>query len=182
MGVVQKKILLLLAGGFALSCSRSQNQQWKIIKEITEEWHDLTSQQIERAVASLYESRLVKAERKSDGSFALTINENGKKKTLSYHLETVKIKRPKEWDKRWHIISFDIPEDIRSARDSLRHHLIRLGFFEMHQSTFVHAFPCRDEIEYIIELYDLRKYVRIITATDIDVEARLKKFFNISTV
>lgn len=182
IGTVKKKILLLLSGGLALSCVRSPQQQWRIIKGVVEEWKELKRQQIERAITSLYESKLVGAKKNSDGSFTLTLNEKGKKKALTYNLGTMRISRAGEWDSRWRIISFDIPENIREARDSLRHHLLRLGFFELNQSTFVHAFECRNEIDYIVELYDLREYVRFITAIDIDVATRLKRFFNLSKV
>jgi len=181
VGPIKKKVLLLLFSGLALSCTRSPKQQWRIIQGVADEWRELTRQQIERAISSLYESRLVGVKRNSDGSFTLTLNEKGRKKSLTYNLETMQIPRTREWDGLWRIISFDIPEDIREARDSLRHHLLRLGFFELHQSTFVHAFECKNEIDYIVELCDLRQYVRFITATEIDVAVRLKRFFNIQS-
>lgn len=144
---------------------------------MVKEWKELGRQGAERAVNSLYASRLVVAEANPDGTFTLTLSEDGKKKVLKYNLSRMKIQRPSVWDKRWRMISFDIPEDEREARDAFREHLLNLGFYELHRSFLIYPFECAKELEYIIELYDLRKYVRVITATHIDNESAVKKFF-----
>ncbi len=176
---MQKKLLLLLQGGVALSCARTLNAQWRIIQEIGTEWETINRQRLNRAITSLYESKLVDAKRNPNGTFTITLHENGKKRALTYHIHNMRIQKPKKWDRKWRLISFDIPEDERDVRDSLREHLLRLGFYEMHQSFFIHAFECRDEVTYIVELYDVQKYVRFIIATEIDTATELQKFFSI---
>ena len=179
MGVAKKKALLLLFGGLSLGLSGSPRTSWKIIGALTKEWKELGRQASERAINSLYTSKLVAAEENSDGSFTLVLSEEGKKKGLKYDLGRMKIKKPAIWDKVWRMISFDIPEDEREARNALRGHLLRLGFYEQHQSFFIYPFNCHEEIEYLVELYDLRKYVRFILATYIDNEYEVKKFFGL---
>lgn len=180
VGTNQKKILLLLLGGLALSCSRSPNQTWQILGEIAREWKEINRQQLERAITSLYDSKLVGARRNPDNTFTIVLNDNGHKRALTYNLAAMKIKRPKVWDGLWRMVSFDIPETVREVRDSIRTHLLRLGFYELHQSMFVHPFECKDEIAYIVELYDAKAHVRFITAKDIDNSQHLKRFFNLS--
>ncbi len=180
VGANQKKILLLLLGGLALSCSRSPRQSWRILGEMKKEWEEINLQQLERAITSLYDSKLVGARRNPDGTFTIVLNDDGRKRALTYNLATMKIKRPGTWDNLWRMVSFDIPETIREARDSIRTHLLHLGFYELHQSMFVHPFECRDEITYIVELYDAQAHVRFITATDIDNAPHLKRFFHLS--
>jgi DNA-binding transcriptional regulator PaaX len=179
VGHLQKKLLLLLQGGIALSCARTLGAQWKVLQELGKEWESIDRQRLNRAISSLYESKLVDAKRNTDGTFSITLHEDGKKRALRYNIHKMKIQRQSKWDKLWRFISFDIPEDEREVRDSLRGHLLRLGFYEIHQSFFVHAFECRDEVTYVVELYDVKKYVRFITGVEIDNAAHLKKFFGI---
>ncbi len=177
MGTAKKKVLLLLFGGLSLGLSGSPRTSWKIIGEMAREWEELTRQASERAVNSLYASKLVGVRENADGTFTLILSEKGKNKALTYDLARMKIEVPSKWDEQWRMVSFDIPVDKKDVRDSLRGHLLRLGFFEMHQSFFTYPFECRKEVEYIVELYDARKYVRFIVATDVDNELHLKKFF-----
>lgn len=179
MGATKKKVLLLLLGGLSLGLSGSPRTSWKIIGEMTKEWKELSRQSAQRAINSLYASKLAGVKENSDGTFTLILNEEGRKKALTYDLIRMKIKVPSKWDGLWRMISFDVPVDKKEVRDSLREHLLRLGFYEMHQSLFIHPFECRNEIEYIVELYDARKYVRFILATDIDNELHIKKFFHL---
>ena len=74
---------------------------------------------------------------------------------------------------------FDIPEKLRRLRDSLRLHFREIGFIELQKSVFIHPYSCDKEIEFIIEFYNARKYVRFILAENIDNELDLKKKFNL---
>ena len=179
VGTVKRKVLLLLLGGLSLGLSGSPRTSWKIIGEMIEGWKWLNRQAAERAINSLYESRLVGAEENADGTFTLVVSEKGKNRALRYNLARMKIKLSAVWDKLWRMVSFDIPIDKKEVRDSLREHLLRLGFYELHQSLFIYPFECRKEIEYIVELYDARKYVRFMLVTDIDNELHLKQFFHL---
>lgn len=37
----------------------------------------------------------------------------------------------KDWDKRWRIVVFDVPEELRKGRDVLHSKLRALGFYEL---------------------------------------------------
>jgi len=54
-----------------------------------------------------------------------------------------------------------------------------MGFYGFQKSVFVHPHPCAEEIEYIMEFYGARRYVRFIVATEIDNALALKKHFNL---
>ncbi len=180
MGTTKKKVLLLLLGGLSLGLSGSPRTSWKIIGAMTKEWKELNKQAAERAVNSLYASKLVGARDNPDRTFTLILNDDGKKKALTYDLTRMKIEIPTVWDNLWRMISSDIPEDKKSMRDDIREHFLELGFYELHDSVFVYPFDCFKEVEYISELYDVRKHIRFIIATYIDNEPQLKKFFKMS--
>lgn len=179
LGAVQKKILLLLFGGLALACTRSPQGQWKMAKELYAEWKEIKRQAAERAIEALYESRLLEAQHSADGTYTLILSEDGKKRVLTYKLHYMKIRPSATWDKKWRIVLYDVPEDERETRNALREHLTRLGFHKLQQSAGITPFECKDELEFIIELLDIRKYVRYIVAGHIDNEVYWKHVFKL---
>ena len=180
IGIVKKQVLLLLLGGISLGLSGSPRTSWKILGEMRKEWKNLKKQAAERAINSLYTSKLIAAKENTDGTLTLTLTIDGKKKALTYDFRKMKIEVPSRWDGLWRLISFDIPVAERETRDAIREHLLRLGFYELHQSLFIHPYDCFEEVEYLVELYDARKYVRTFLVTSVDSAPHLKRFFHLT--
>lgn len=179
LGTIQRKILLLLIGGIALGLSGSPQRYFKILSAIGKEWENINKNSLRRAIRGLYESKLIDEKRNPDGTITLMLTENGKQKALTYNLEKMKIKSPKTWDKKWRIVLFDIPTDRNKIRDALRGHFKKLGFYEFQKSVFIHPYDCKDEIDYLVEFYDIRPFVRFIIADSIDNEFHLKHYFGL---
>lgn len=179
MGPIKKKALLLLLGGVALGLSGSPKQYFKIVKGIAKEWDEINRQSLRNAVRDLYRSRLIETKKNTNGSVTFVLTDHGKKKALTYNLETIAIKKPRQWDGKWRVVIFDIPEKIKVVRESLRHLLHNLNFVELQKSVFVLPYPCVDEIEYITEFYQARKHIRYLEATHIDNEMHLKNYFSL---
>ncbi len=66
---------------------------------------------------------------------------------------------------------------MKRSRDALREKLKELGFYELQKSVFVFPYKSEDEIDFIIEFFEMRQYVRTILAEKIDNELHLKKIF-----
>lgn len=98
---------------------------------------------------------------------------------LRYKLDTMIIQKPEKWDGKWRIVIFDIPEFNKQLRDTLRLKLRQLGLIELQKSVFIHPYECRNEIDFVIELYGPCRYVRFIEAVSIDTELQLKKKFHL---
>ncbi|MBU2109720.1 hypothetical protein KKB71_02065 [Patescibacteria group bacterium] len=179
LGSTQKKILILLFGGLALGLSRSPKTSFQIIKEMKKEWNWINQQNLKRAIKKLYESKLVKEKENPDGTVTLILTEKGKEKALTYNLDEMKIEKPKAWDKKWRIVLFDVPEKARKTRDAFRQHLKQLNFYEFQKSVFIHPYDCKDEIEYLIEFYNARRFIRFVVADSLDNELHLKNHFNL---
>ncbi|MBI4691952.1 MAG: CRISPR-associated endonuclease Cas2 [Candidatus Terrybacteria bacterium] len=179
LGDTQKKILLLLMAGLALGLSHSPKTSFRVIKGLKEEWKNIDRQALRRAIKKLYESKLVKEKENSDGTVTLFLTDKGKQKALTYNLDEMKIKKPEQWDGKWRIVLFDIPKNGKKIREALRNHLNNLGFYQFQKSVFAHPYDCQDEIEYIIEVYDIRKFVRFMVAESIDNELHLKHHFEL---
>jgi DNA-binding transcriptional regulator PaaX len=178
-GELQRKILLLLMGGLALGLSGSPKTSFQIIKALGKEWEEINRKSLRRAIKSLYESKLISEKQNPDGTITIILTSNGKKKALTYDLENMRIKKPDKWDGKWRVVLFDIPDNRRKIRDALRFQLKNLGFYEFQESVFVYPYDCKDEIDYLIEFYDIRRFVRFIIADSIDNELHLKKQFHL---
>ena len=131
------------------------------------------------SINSLYSSHLVQEKDNGDGTTTLTLSENGKQRALRFNIDKLEIKKPTKWDGKWRIVIFDIPEKLRRLRDSLRLHFREIGLIKLQKSVLVYPYSCTKEVEFILEFYNARKYVRFIVAEEIDNELDLKKKFNL---
>lgn len=179
LGPNQKKVLLLLAGGIGLGLAYSPRGYFKIIKEVSNEWRKINQIALKRAIKSLYRSRLIKRVDNDDGSTTMILSERGKKKAITFNLDTMKIKEPEKWDKLWRVVLFDIPEKKKPAREALRETIKRLGFHEYQKSVFIFPYPCQKELDYVIEFFELRPYVRVMIVKSFDNELHLKDVFSL---
>lgn len=176
---MQKKMLLLLAGGVALGFIRSPYRCKKIMKALQREWTHVNRQTVARAIRNLYTNKMVDCRENEKGETTMILNDAGKKRVLRYTIEDMKITKPKTWDKKWRIVLFDIPETMKDARNILRERLRLLDFRELQKSVFVFPYECRDEIDFLIEFYGIRRYVRQMIVQSIDNELHLKKKFDL---
>lgn len=179
MGENSKKVFLLLAGGLALGLSRSPKGYFKVLKGIRQEWQAMEDKKLRNAIKKLYESKLVSMKEDKNGNVTIILTKEGEEKALKFNLDKITIPKMKDWDKKWRVILFDIPEKRKRERNALRQHLKQMGFYEFQKSVFIHPFNCEDEIDYLIEFYNIRAFVRIILAEKIDNELHLKKHFNL---
>ncbi|MBI2454317.1 MAG: CRISPR-associated endonuclease Cas2 [Parcubacteria group bacterium] len=179
LGPNQQKVLLLVAAGIGLSLAKSPKQYFRVIKETQREWQKVNERALTDAIRSLYQSKLIRERENPDGSLTMVLTEKGQHKIITFNIDNMEIKTPEVWDKKWRIVLFDIPEKKRAARDVLRENLKRIGFYEFQKSVFVHPYPCQNEVDYLIEYYNIRPHVRIVTATELDNEIHLRKIFSI---
>lgn len=179
LGNAAQKILLLLLAGVALGLSGSPRRNAHILRSLGREWAELDRRALRRAIRQLYESKLVRCIPQKDGTAMMVLNKEGKKIALHYKLDEMRIQKPTAWDKVWRVVLFDIPESQKKLRDAFRMRLQQLGLVELQKSVFVHPYECRNEIDFVIELYNARRFVRFIEATHIDTELHLKKKFNL---
>jgi len=177
---LQKKVLLLLFGGIALGLTRSPKQYFRAVRAVHKEWQDINRESLNRTIFSLYKSNLVSTKDNHNGTLTLVLSKEGKRLALTYDLQNMKIQKPAQWDKRWRIAMFDVPETHKEIRDTLRMHFKNMGFYEFQKSVFVHPYPCAKEIEYLTEFYKSRKFIRFILATEIDNALELKRYFHLS--
>ena len=175
----KRKVLLLLQAGFALSLTLSPKRQIWILKQLAKEWKNINRQYLYRIIREFKYEKLVDWKEMTDGSVSIVLTENGKKWALRFNIEEMKIKKPPKWDEKWRIVFFDVPEKVRKARDALREKLRELGFYELQKSVFIFPFPCKDEIDFIVEFFEMRNYVRYAEIVNLTNEEELKIYFEL---
>ena len=178
MSALKEKILLLLLGGLAFGCSYPPQNQWKVIKIVSAEWKKINKKELFVEIHKLYRSKLIKRVANPDGTLTFILTDKGKLRALTYNFENIKIEK-KDWDGKWRFIVFDIPEKFRVGRNALREKIKKLGFYELQKSVFVIPYECKNETEFVIEFFNIRKYVRYGTIDFIDNEVHLKKIFEL---
>ncbi len=179
LGSNQQKILLLLYAGLALGLSGSPRRYFRILKMTGKEWQRIDRYALHRSIKKLYQSKLIEEKTNKDGTIRLVLSVGGKHKALSFKIDKMNICKPKTWDRKWRVVIFDVPEHLKKLRDALREHLNQFGFLYLQKSVFVHPFPCSDQMEFLIEFYQARPYVRQLLVEKIDNELHLKKKFDL---
>lgn len=132
---------------------------------------------IRRAIQSLEKQKLINIYEKGDDQI-MEITEKGEKRVLKYKIDEMKIARPKKWDGYWRVIIFDIPEKYKKGRDALSKKLKEMELYPLQKSVFVCPFECKNEIDFIGEFFDVRKFIYYFTTRDLD-DNYLKKYYNL---
>lgn len=105
-------------------------------------------------------------------TFSLTI-----KGKLRY--ESLKEKKPKKWDGKWRLISFDVYEKNRNKRNLLRKELQSYGFKMIHQSMWAYPYPCDEYIALLKSDLSFGKNVQYMLAEYLDMHIELKRLFDL---
>ncbi len=175
---VKKKIILLLSAGVVLSANKSLGKQWRIIGEVAKEWREINRMSLKRSLDSMYNSRLVSLKPKGDG-FEIILSEQGKKISKRLDLENLQIPKQKNWDGKWRIVMFDIPEKIKKVREAVRFHFKSIGLVEYQKSVFIYPYPCEKEIKFIAEFYKVFPSIKFIVASATSDERKFLKEFDL---
>lgn len=175
----KQKILLLLISGIALGFSRSPKNYFKILDAFAKEWKEIDKNKLIRAIREFHEDRIVAYKECQDETVEIILTKDGWEKALKFQIDGIKIKKPEKWDGKWRMVIFDIPEKKRKARGALRDKLKELGFKELQKSVFIYPYECEDEINFIVEVFEIRPYVRFLKVDSFTNEEQYKLKFKL---
>jgi len=162
-----------------LSLTRRPDTYFRIVKNIAKEWKKINERSLRESIKKLYQSKIIDYKENNNGTVELILTDAGKKKILLYDLEKLKIDKPPKWDNLWRLVIFDIPENKKQARMAMSSKLKELGFYPMQKSVFIHPYECKDEIDFVTELFNIVPYVRFLRVKDVDIELDLKNRFHL---
>ncbi|WP_409296629.1 phenylacetic acid degradation operon negative regulatory protein PaaX [Peribacillus sp. SCS-26] len=131
-----------------------------LIRLLNEFGHN--DQSVRAAISRMNKQEWVQAEKIGNKSY-YSLTERGQKRIDEAAKRIFKLK-PEEWDGKWRILMYSIPEEIRSVRDELRKELIWSGFGTMSNSTWLSANNLEKQVGDLIEKYEIQPYVDFFTA------------------
>lgn len=142
------------------------------------EWAPFDERRLKEKLKRMQKAKLVKISMHGL-QHIVQVTEKGKKQLLRYQLENLAIDKPKEWDKKWRIVTYDVPKESKRARDALRETLKRLGFLQLQKSVYLYPYPCSEVIEFIRQVYGIGENVTLLTVGYLENEEAYKEFFNL---
>lgn len=182
-----KEVLTLLAAGVFLAASivmpgLSSGLKMFINQEDSypdkDEWKGFNPSYLAKAIKMLERQKLVEII-EENGLQTIKITDRGKKKVLKYALDELEVQKPKIWDGRWYFVTYDIPRGKDWLRNIMRDYLEKLGFYRFHESLYIHAYPCRDEVEFLREYLDVAEYVKVLVVSRIENDEIFRDYFGV---
>ena len=139
---------------------------------------DPSPQRHYQLVNELKRQELVTISREND-DFHLQLSVKGIHRLQRAEIESLSIKKPAIWDKKWRLVMFDIPSHKNESRYILTSNLKRLGFRMIQKSFWVHPYPCFDIAEKVILYANLQNYISLAEISRLDAvsERRLLRHF-----
>ncbi len=129
-----------------------------------------TIERIRSTIHYLEKKGYVDVNRKGKGKL-YKITPYGKNKIRKYTFSK------KDWDKKWRIVVFDIPEKKRNFRDYFRYKLKELGFKKLQKSVWISPFDVLNETEELVNEHRIKSYVKCILADYINDQEKLLSEF-----
>jgi len=120
--------------------------------------------------------------KQSNHQIYISLTQEGRRKAGIFQINNLKIKRPKQWDKKWRLLMFDISQKRKILREALRGKLKELGFLPFQKSIWIHPFDCSAEVELLKDFFGLSvKEIQLIVAEDIGDDSVFLQRFKLST-
>lgn len=139
---------------------------------------DAKHREIDRALKYMKAAKLINYSGEYEHGIAIT--GKGRKRLEKVHFEDITILAPKQWDEKWRLVIFDIPEEHKQARNALSFKLRQLGFQQLQRSVWVHPFACHAEIEAIALYLKVSDYITYVETSYIDKPEQLRSRFTIT--
>jgi len=54
-----------------------------------------------------------------------------------------------------------------------------IGFHSLQKSVFIYPYECKKEVDFIVEFFELRPYVRFLVVKQTDIDLELKQKFGL---
>ena len=174
-----EQILLNLYDCIDFGFSYQMKRGLFILDEFPSSWKNFSKKRVQESIRDLGKSKFIARKIQYDGSVIVSLTERGKLRALNSSFRRLGNKKC-DWDKKWRMVAFDVPEECRKGRDALRYRLQVAGFYEFQESLFLSPYDCEKEIRDFIKLFKLEKYVHFALLDFIDGQTRIESFFRLN--
>jgi len=114
------------------------------------------------------------------GGEEVKLTAKGKKMLQDIELSELNIAKPKRWDGTWRLVSYDIPERLKKARNLFRYVLEKNGFHQIQESLWVHPYPCKEEVAVLAKNVNIARYVIVMETDKLPNEKNMQEHFLLS--
>lgn len=141
-------------------------------------WNRFNYPRLNQLLKRLYYQKIVEVF-EENGISTVRLTEKGKTRLIKINMEEMIINKPAKWDGKWRLIIYDVKKGKRSLGEIFRRFLRKLEFLKLQKSVYLTPYPCKDEIEFLRQYYNLGKEVLYIEAEKLENEKVIKGFFGI---
>lgn len=176
--------ILAIAGAFYISCS-SPRFVHKVYKNLIDYFVNFQGfgKYDKKRIRDTFYKLLKRGEiiiRKEGKQIYISLTEKGRKRANWMQIDALKLKKPKQWDKKWRLVIFDISELKRIHREAFRGKLKELNFYPLQKSVWVSPWPCGNEISLLRDFFGLsEESIRLIETNKIEKDDKLREFFSL---
>lgn len=112
-----------------------------------------------------------------DGKLRLT--STGEAKLRRLRLLEYRLKKPKQWDGKWRVLIFDIPENRKSLRNKIRETLVALGFVRLQDSVWIYPYDCEDILTLLKADFRVGKDMLYMVVESLEFDGSLRSHFKL---
>src|SRR3989344_1951060 len=131
----------------------------RMLKALMRDYQRKNKRAVEKSIRYLHNRGYVKMSWLPDGQLKVEITRQGKKVMEQIDLDEMRIEKPPQWDKKWRIVIFDVPNTQNKHRLAFTQHLKNMGFKMVQKSVWVHPYPSHKEIMVLRKFYGIESLV-----------------------
>lgn len=138
---------------------------------------NLTPTTRDRVAAELRRQSLVEISKQDKKHLLLQLSVKGIHRLQRVQVGDIGIPEPALWDRKWRMVTYDIPATHSIKRRLFTTELRRLGFVMVRESVWFHPHPCFDQLDELVRYCGIVPYVTFaeISRLDTTTVERLKR-------
>lgn len=135
--------------------------------------------EIKSSLSKLANRGLIEFKKNKNGKNFAKLTQKGEKILRLAEINNYQIKKPKRWDGKWRVITFDIKETRKSTRNQIRHILKTIGFCQLHKSVWIYPYDCEDFITLLKADFKIGKDLLYMIVWKMEYEKPLLNYFKL---
>ncbi|MEK7461207.1 MAG: CRISPR-associated endonuclease Cas2 [Patescibacteria group bacterium] len=139
-------------------------------------WREIDRKKFQKSLRDLRQRGFLRSYYEGK-DLVLALTDKGKQRAQREVIGEIIMATPEVWDRKWHLVIFDIPEKNRFARTVFRERLQNLGFTKLQKSVFVYPFDATDLVAAIRQNFGLGPEIQYVVADQIEQEQALIEHF-----
>lgn len=173
------EVIGLLNGGADLEFRRTPQGYFRIGGKNKASWTKFERKTLLYAINAIHKNNLAEIQEDTNGNTKVILTGKGKEFAQKQKSILGSSTTPREWDKKWRLIFFDVPEQKKKLRDAFRYQLKKAGLKEFQRSAFIYPFSCFKEVEHIAGELNIKEHIVLVTAETLSNEFYFKNQFGL---